>query len=273
MSPHFSIRRLTPKERRTVQGLAAARTAEARLVERARIVSLTAKGYSPSQVARELGVSRPTVYTWVRRFNAQGPEGLYDQPRSGRPATYPPEQVAQVLAAAMTNPQSLGLPFGSWTLDRLQAYLNEQKKIPIKRSRIDEILLAEGLRWRKQESWFGERVDPDFAEKRGRWSGSTPIHRRTARSSASTKRARCRREVDQGTNSSRRPRASSPTARRSRPSAPSIRSRPAREPAAATFSAPSARRPARRSRGRTTTAAAKTGSTSWRTSRHGSRPG
>jgi len=28
------------------------------------------------------------------------------------------------------------------------------------------MLLAEGLRWRKQETWFGERVDPEFAEKR-----------------------------------------------------------------------------------------------------------
>ena len=55
-----------------------------------------------------------------------------------------------MLAAAMTAPQTLGLLFGSWTLDRLQAYLNEKKKIPIKRSRIDEILRAEGLRWRKR---------------------------------------------------------------------------------------------------------------------------
>src|SRR3712207_1818915 len=36
----------------------------------------------------------------------------------------------------------------------------------IKRSRIDEILLKEGLRWRRHETWFGERVDPAFAEKR-----------------------------------------------------------------------------------------------------------
>ena len=67
----------------------------------------------------------------------------------------------------MTNPKTLGLPFGCWTLDRLQAYLNEQKTIPIKRSRIDELLQAEGLQWRHQETWFGERVDPAFAEKRG----------------------------------------------------------------------------------------------------------
>ena len=26
---------------------------------------------------------------------------------------------------------------------------------------------AEGLRWRQQETWFGKRVDPDFAAKRG----------------------------------------------------------------------------------------------------------
>lgn len=38
----------------------------------------------------------------------------------------------------------------------------------MQRSRLNEVLLTEGLRWRKQESWFGERVDPDFAQKRGR---------------------------------------------------------------------------------------------------------
>lgn len=38
----------------------------------------------------------------------------------------------------------------------------------MKRSRIGEVLVAEGLRWRKQEAWFGERPDPAFAEQRGR---------------------------------------------------------------------------------------------------------
>jgi transposase len=71
------------------------------------------------------------------------------------------------VATALTAPQQLGLPFASWTLDRSAAYLNEHKGIAIKRSRIDDILLREGLRWRQQETWFGERVDPDFAKKRG----------------------------------------------------------------------------------------------------------
>jgi hypothetical protein len=49
----------------------------------------------------------------------------------------------------------------------LQYYANEVLGIPIKRARIGQVLLAEGLRWRSQETWFGERVDPAFAEKRG----------------------------------------------------------------------------------------------------------
>jgi transposase len=86
--------------------------------------------------------------------------------------------VGEVIALALTDPRSLDLPFASWTLDRLAAYLQEAKGIAIKRTRIDELLLAEGLRWRSQETWFGERVAPAFAEKRGPSSRSTPRLRR-----------------------------------------------------------------------------------------------
>jgi len=54
--------------------------------------------------------------------------------------------------------------------------LNEEKAVAIKRSRISELLIAEGLRWRSQETWFGERVDPAFAEKRGSSKSSTLNH-------------------------------------------------------------------------------------------------
>jgi hypothetical protein len=97
-----------------------------------------------------------------------------------------------VIAAALTKPESLGLPFASWTLDRLQAYLSEHKGIGIKRTRIDEILIAEGLRWRKQETWFGQKVDPEFAAKRGRSRNSTPLRPKARSPSASTRWGRSR---------------------------------------------------------------------------------
>src|SRR3954468_20844144 len=169
-----TLRGLTSEERQGLEQLAASRTAQARFVERARLLLAIADGHRPSQVARDLGVCRPTVFTWIRRFNEQGLQGLEDRPRAGRPHTYTAEQRAEVIAAALTDPKRLGLPFGCWTLDRLRAYLHEQKGIGMKPSRISELLVDEGLKWRQQETWFGERVDPEFAEKRGSSNGSAP---------------------------------------------------------------------------------------------------
>jgi transposase len=147
--------------------------------------------------ARRLRLSEKSVRLWLKRFNARGLAGLEDAPRSGRPPTYTAEQVSEVIATSLTKPATLGVPFGSWTLDRLEAYLNETKGIAVKRSRIDEILSAEGLRWRRQECWFGERaalekqatasaqteekpLDLEFAQKRGRSPSSIPVLLRRA---------------------------------------------------------------------------------------------
>src|SRR6478735_9226909 len=158
--------------------------------ERATIIAWSAEGWWVSDIARIMRLTPMSVRKWIKRFNAAGLEGLKDQPRSGRPATYTAEQIGEVVAVSLLKPDSLGLPFGCWTLDRLEAFLNEERGLPIKRSRIDEVLIAEGLRWRTQETWFGERatlapdedrqaaplpikvkkereVDPDFAQKRG----------------------------------------------------------------------------------------------------------
>ena len=163
-----------------METLARSRTAPARRVERARVVWRARRGETPPAIAAALGLDAETVRRRIRRFNAEGLAAFDDHHRSGRPATYSPDEVATVIAAALTAPRSLGLPFASWTLDRLAAYLLEHKGIAMRRSRIDEILLAEGLRWRRHETWFGERVDPEFAAKRGASRRSTPPRPRAA---------------------------------------------------------------------------------------------
>jgi transposase len=168
---------MTSQEIDTIKRLAASRTEPARLVERAKIIQQARQGQRVPAIAKDLHVGQDTVRLWLKRFNEEGVDGLADEPRSGCPPTYSPEQIGEIIATALTDPQQLGQPFGSWTLDRLATYLKEAKGIGIKRSRIGEILLAEGLRWWQQESWFGERVDPKFAEKRGPSSASTPSHR------------------------------------------------------------------------------------------------
>ncbi len=185
------LREVTPDEKEQIGRLARSRTAPARLVERAQIVWHACQGERVPQIAQELRLSEKTVRAWLKRFNREGLPGLDDRPHPGRQPTYSPEEVAHVIATALTDPKALGQPFGCWSVRRLETYLNEERGLPIKHSRIDEILLSEGLRWRTQEGWFGERaqpateaspataevvtrrLDPDFAEKRGRSSGFT----------------------------------------------------------------------------------------------------
>lgn len=174
----LTLRALTDEETRTVDRLAHSRTEPARTAERARIIWHARTGARVPALARTLGLCGATVRTWLARFNAGGGGRAARRGRSGRPATYPPEEIGAVIAASLTNPADLDLPFGSWTLDRLTAYLRETKGLAIGRSRIGEILRAEGPRWRTQETWFGERVDPEFVKKRGRSSPPTRRRRR-----------------------------------------------------------------------------------------------
>jgi transposase len=159
---------MSDKERQTLQKTARSRTAAVRQVERAGMILASSEGKSVAAIALELGLREAKVRKWVKRFNAGGIPALADAGREGRPGRYTAAEVSEMVATALTEPTQLGLPFGSWTLDRLTAYLNEVKGIGIQRSRLDEVLLREGLRWRSQETWFGKRVDPEFAQKRGR---------------------------------------------------------------------------------------------------------
>ena len=178
MARTLALREPSAEERATLERLTHARTVAARLGERARVVGAALQSERVEAIAARFHITAATVYLWLHRFNEAGVAGLEDKPRKGRPPTYTSEQVSTIVATALTDPQTLGLPFKSWTLDRLLAFLAEQRGIAMKRSRLDEVLLAEGLRWRKEETWFGERVDPAFAEKRGRSSGSTRRRRR-----------------------------------------------------------------------------------------------
>ena len=69
------------------------------------------------------------------------------------------------MVTARTRPSELGLPYSSWTFERLATYLRKCLGLPMKKTRIFEILRDEGLRWRKQDTWSGKRLDPEFAQK------------------------------------------------------------------------------------------------------------
>ncbi|WP_169949243.1 helix-turn-helix domain-containing protein [Microbispora sp. H11081] len=52
-----------------------------RLAQRARILLLAAAGLSNAEVAKQVGVSAPTVTNWRVRYQEEGLPGLIDRPR------------------------------------------------------------------------------------------------------------------------------------------------------------------------------------------------
>jgi len=61
------------------------------------IVARVLAGHRPGEVAKQLGISRQTVYKWVRRWRAEGAAGLLD--RSSRPHRMPRRTSVEVTAA------------------------------------------------------------------------------------------------------------------------------------------------------------------------------
>ena len=146
MRTPLCLRSFTPEEQRVITKLSRSQTASARLVERAKILHLGSEGQTVPQIAQVLHLHEKTVRKWFKRFEQQGLAGLEDAPRSGAPSRYTAENKARVLQAARTRPSELGLPYGSWTFERLAAYVQEHLGLHLKKTRIFEILQEEGLR-------------------------------------------------------------------------------------------------------------------------------
>src|SRR4051795_462930 len=77
------------------------------LAQRARIVLLADEGIGTNEIVSRVGVSKPTVIAWKKRYAAAGIAGLRDRPKPGRPPVV--DEVAVVLATLEAPPAELGV--------------------------------------------------------------------------------------------------------------------------------------------------------------------
>ena len=177
MPNRISLREVSAEEKAEIERLAKSRTAAARLVQRAQIIWALLKEptLSSTEAGLRAGVSKATGPKWVKRFNEQGVAGLEDEPRPGRPPTHDESVRSRLINLALQKPHTLGHAFSLWTLERLQTAFAEQEGIHLSDSTIWEWVEQEGLRWKRQQSWFRETEhhDPEFVEKRGPSFGPT----------------------------------------------------------------------------------------------------
>jgi transposase len=100
--PHAVPITLSQADRATLEGWTRRRKTAQALAMRARIVLACAEpGATNGRVAGRLGVSRPTVATWRRRFAERGPDGLLDEPRPGAPRKITDEQIERAVITTL----------------------------------------------------------------------------------------------------------------------------------------------------------------------------
>jgi transposase len=182
----LKVRPLTAQEAEALKRFASSRTAPHRVVQRAQIIWASVHGEAVPAIARHVGLSAFRVRAWLHRFNRQGLAGLADAPRSGRPRQHDDTARGTVIALARTKPRSLGCSFALWTLARLQQALQERHGLHVTPATIWKWLQAEGLVWKRQQSWFQVQGDAAFAENRGPSSRRTRSRSRSGGSCAST---------------------------------------------------------------------------------------
>src|SRR5438445_5875812 len=101
MPSHAAGAELADEELATLRRFTRSPSVSAGEALRARIVLESTAGKGTSEIARRLGISRPTVICWRERYHSGGIEALRDAPRSGRPKVV---DEAEILARTLEPP-------------------------------------------------------------------------------------------------------------------------------------------------------------------------
>jgi transposase len=147
---------LTDRERAALSEIVRRRNVGQALAQRARVVLACAEpGATNLGVAKALGVSRPTVATWRRRFAAHRLEGLLDAPRPGAPRRIGDAAVERLVALTLEEAP----PDATHWSTRSMA-----KRAGMSQTAVSRIWRAFGLRPHRVET-FKLSSDPAFVEK------------------------------------------------------------------------------------------------------------
>jgi transposase len=82
----------------------AKRRRDPRQIRRLLALAAVYDGMSRAEAARVGGMDRQTLRDWAHRFNGEGPEGLRDRPRAGRPRRLSEAQMATLGEIVETGP-------------------------------------------------------------------------------------------------------------------------------------------------------------------------
>ena len=157
----------TPQELETLNELYR-RTKDVRLRQQVQIILLAAeKKLVAASIGEIVRLDEQSVRRWLKRYQAEGIEGLRDAPRPGAPAVVTQEYRAKLVCAVRRRPRSLDQPFSLWTYQRLADYLAEETGIRVSDESVRRYLALEGIVLSRPQHKITS-PDPDYAVKKRR---------------------------------------------------------------------------------------------------------
>jgi transposase len=115
-------------------------TKEARIFRRAQAVREVVAGHYVSAVSATLHLTNSALCTWVQRFAQQGPLGLLDRPRSGRPPKVTGALEKHLNRLVDQDPLQHGLVSSQWSCRELAAVLAHQTGVQLGRDSVRWVL-------------------------------------------------------------------------------------------------------------------------------------
>jgi transposase len=123
---------------------------------RERAVQAVLRGQPLVQVADAHGVDRTTLYRWVRRFDAEGDNGLLRQRGSGRPCLLVRFD-EEALNDIVLEPASIfGFETDLWTVGRLRQVIQDRYKVTVSSNTVWRRLRDAGFTYQKPERRYFE---------------------------------------------------------------------------------------------------------------------
>jgi putative transposase len=159
---------------------------------RATAIRLLHLGHKPETVAEMVAVAGSTIWTWHRRYRAEGLDGLANKPKSGRPAKADANYLTEVERAIDADPRDLGYAFSVWTINKLRRHLAKQTGILLSYTRFRALLSNHDYVYRQPKHDLSDLQDDEAkaaAEELPDWLKKSPSATTPSSSSLWTKRA------------------------------------------------------------------------------------
>lgn len=132
-----------------------------RVAERARMVLLSTRGFSIPEICRIFEMTDDTVYKWFDRFDEEGPEGLFDRERSGRPREIDEQAEGELERLLERSPVEEGYAFTTWTVPLLSSHLKQHLGLEVSEQTVRRALHRLEFVWRRPR-WQIDYKDPDY---------------------------------------------------------------------------------------------------------------